>query len=112
MAGSLSTFGKFQTLLHETDLTATQFAALCAAYGIKMTDASLSRALKAGDFKLDTDQMLRPLILRIEDLVRCAGLFKVSFADVENVKLLLDLLNDGHEVSVKIELKPNSNTQH
>jgi len=46
----------------------------------------------------------------VEELVERALPFRLSFDDIECVKLLLDLLNDGHKLSVGIELT-NSNFQ-
>jgi hypothetical protein len=101
-----STFGILSTLLRDTDLLPTQFVALCSAYGIEISNATLSRALKAGKFSShEVSETLRPLVLGLENLVEKAALVRLAFDETEHIKLLLDLLNDGHELSVNIKLK-------
>lgn len=96
-----STFGKLQTLLQESGLLPTQFVALCNAFGIEISNATLSRAVKAGRFNNhQTDEMLRPLVLKLEDLVQRAAPFQVSFEDAENMKLVLDIIDLGVDIQV------------
>ena len=102
--GTLGTFTKLQNLLR-LNLSATQFVGLCQAYGFDgITNAWFSRTLKTGKLNHDTDKLLRPLILRIEDLVERARPFPVSFQNSEHVKLLLDVIADGANYSVDVNL--------
>lgn len=73
MSGSLSVFGRLQTLLHESDMSATDFVAVCAACGFKTNGAAISRAAQAQKFTHELDELLHPLIARLEDLVRRAA---------------------------------------
>lgn len=117
MGGSLSTFTKFENLLRTTSLTSTRFSALCRLYEIKgMSDASLNRALQKKDFSIEAELAIRDLVVRIEKLVAEVAPLAVPFEDIEGTKLILDLLQDGHEISVRVLLTPskqdsNSNTQ-
>jgi hypothetical protein len=96
MSGSLSSFGRLQTLLHQTTMTPTQFVRLCQAFDIDcVTDASLSRAIKAGSFKHDVELALRPVITRLEDLVDRCDPFPVAFDDTAGVKDALDYIEGG-----------------
>ena len=107
MSKQWSTFGKLQTLLQETTLLPTQFVALCNAYEIEISNALISRAIKAGKFNNhETDEMLRPLVLKLEDLVERAWPFPVSFEDSEHVRFLLDAINTGVNFSVGAEFIP------
>ena len=108
MGGALSTITKFETLLRTTSLTPTRFSALCSLYGIRgMSDASINRALQKKDFSIEAELAIRDLVVRIESLITKAQPFAVPFEDIETTKLLLDLLTDGHELSVQILLRPN-----
>lgn len=107
-----STIDKLAHLLRETDCDQSQFMKLVELYGLDVSQATISRALRDGKFlKHETGERLRPLIMRIEDLVSCAGVFEISFKDAGHIKLLLDLLNDGHKIAPpRIELQPNSSS--
>jgi hypothetical protein len=109
MGGSLSTITKLQSLLRPGGaLKPIQFAALAQSFGLTgITNQWLSRALTSGKINHDTDNALRPLILAVEDLVQHALPFRVAFEDVENVKFLMDLLKDGHQLAVQILLIPD-----
>lgn len=99
---------KLQTLLRNSGLTGTTFTAICNAYGIEITQSTISRALKAEKFTShELDQTLRPVVLGIEDLVQRALPFRVAFDDVQNVKFLMDLVKDGHQLLVEIMLAPS-----
>ncbi len=115
MSGSLSTITKLQNLLRPNSgaLKPMQFSELCRAYGLAgITTQWLSRTLKSNKLNHDTDAALRPLVLVVEDLVQRALPFRLSFDDVECVKLLLDFLNDGHTLRVDLQLtEPNSGNQ-
>jgi hypothetical protein len=105
-----STFGKLRVLLQETGLLPTQFIALCGAYGIEISNATLSRAIKAGRFNNhETDEMLRPLILKLEDLVERAKPFPIALDDADHIKLLLDIIGRGADLKVGAPISINSN---
>ena len=108
-----STFGKLQQLLQETDLIPNQFVSLCNLYGVEISNATLSRAIKAGKFNNhETDEMLRPLILKLEDLVQRAAPFRISFENAEDTKLILDVLDLGVDIQVGASIKINSNSSN
>jgi len=114
VSGSFSTITKLKNLLRPTSgaLKPIQFAELCQAYGLAgITTQWISRTLKANKLNHDTDKALRPLVLVVEDLVQRALPFRLAFDDIECVKLLLDFLNDGHKLSVDIQLTNSSAQQ-
>lgn len=117
MGGALSTITKFENLLRTTSLTPARFSALCSLYGVRgMSDASINRALQKKDFSIEAELAIRSLVVRMETLVAKAQPFAVPFEDIETTRLMLDLIEDGHELSVQILLRPskkdpNSNTQ-
>ena len=93
---SWTTMHKLQNLLQTTRLTATQFTAIINEFGIDMVPSTMSRALKAGKFTShEVDQMLRPIVLKIEDLVERAAPFEISFESAETTKIILDLIDLG-----------------
>jgi hypothetical protein len=109
--GSLGTFTKSKNLLR-TSLSATEFVGLCQLYGFEgVTNAWLSRTLKSGKLNHDTDKTLRHLILRIEDLIERARPFPVAFENSEHIKLLLDVISDGANYSVDVNLIPFAGKQ-
>jgi hypothetical protein len=96
MPGSLSTLGKVETLLRETDINTTRLSALCFLYGIDgCSEASLSRALKGGRLSAETDKDLRQLVLKIEQLIASARPIQLSFREPEKIKQWLDDLTAG-----------------
>ena len=107
-----STFGKLQQLLQETDLIPNQFVSLCNLYGVEISNATLSRAIKGGKFNNhETDEMLRPLILKLEDLVQRAAPFRISFENAEDTKLILDVLDLGVDIQVGASISINSSKE-
>jgi hypothetical protein len=105
------TFEILQRLLQE-NLLPVQFTALCNAYGIEISNATISRAIKNGHFNNhETSEMLRPLILKLDDLVERARPFPVAFENSEHIKTLLDSIEVGLALSANtIPLyKNNSN---
>jgi hypothetical protein len=101
MSAEWSTFGKLQKLLRETDLLPIQFVALCNVFGIQVSNALISRAIKAGQFNNhETDEMLRPLVLKLEDVVERAAPFTISFENAESTKLILDVIDLGVDIQV------------
>jgi hypothetical protein len=109
MSKPWSTFDKFQLLRQEAGLTQIQFIALCNAYGIEISNATISRAIKVGKFSNhETSEMLRPLVLKLEDLVERAAPFKVSFEDADATKLVLDILDLGVDLQVGAPIKINN----
>lgn len=102
------TFEILQRLLQE-NLLPVQFTALANAYGIEISNATISRVIKNGQFNNhETDQMLRPLILKLDDLVQRAAPFKVSFEDAEATKLVLDVIDLGVDLTVGAPISINS----
>ena len=118
-SGSLSTFTRLQKLLHVNpasgvaDIKATQFVNLCQAYGFEgITTQWLSRTLKSKKLYDDTDRLLEPLITKIEDLIKRAHLFPVSFENPDAIKFLLDVIGMGLDVSAGvIQRETNSSNQ-
>ena len=104
-----STIGKLM-FLHETaGLLPIQFTGICHAYGIDISNATISRAMKNANFtNHETSEMLRPLVLKLEDLVQRAKPFPISFADPEITKLVLDVINDGADLSVGTPISTNN----
>jgi hypothetical protein len=109
MGGALSTFSRFNNLLRTTSLTPTKFSALCRLYEIQgLSDASLNRAIQRKDFNHEVDVAVEPLVSRIEDLIKRARPFPVSFDDVEVTKMVLDFIGFGFDVRVGEPISVNS----
>jgi len=99
MSGTLNTFTKFDNLLRH--MSATELSTLFQIFGFDFVSTQwISRVSKAGKFNLDVDQKLRPLVLRIEDLIERARPIPVSFENAENIRFLLDIIGVGVELSV------------
>jgi len=108
MAAAFDTFIKFINLRDTTNLTNTRFAVLCGLYEIPgMSDASLNRALQRKSFSQDVDLAVRPLILRIENLIDSMKPLPVSFENVEVVKLFLDLRKNLLDHGIDLSLSTN-----
>jgi hypothetical protein len=108
VAGSRETIAILRKLLHQNsagvaDVKAINFAELCQAYGLTgITTQWISRTLKNNKLNHDTDAALRPLVLLIEELVQRAKPYPISFDNIEHIKMLLDLFNDGYEFSTTV----------
>jgi len=106
MAGARETITILQKLLHPNSagvahIKAIQLACLCQAYGLTgITTQWISRTLEKNKINNDTDKALRPILLRLEDLIERAAPFKISFEDVEVTKLVLNLIGFGVDVRV------------
>ena len=94
------------------------FAALAVVFGIpKASKAKLYEAFRGGKvLDKETAQRLWELWECIEVLATKVEPFPVPYHDIQSVKLLLDLLKDGHDLAVQILIRPskqdsNSNTQ-
>jgi hypothetical protein len=111
MSGALSPHSKLQRLLRQ-NISGIQFVNLCQEYGLTgITNQWLSRAMKKNDFARDTQEMLRPLIERIEKLVehfQQTGI-PFSFEDPKMARFWLTLIDDG--VRVNWEVPKNSTTE-
>jgi hypothetical protein len=86
--------------LHE--MSVETFAALAALYNIpKASKAKLYESFRGGK-ALDNETALKlwKLWERIEDLVRRAKPFPIALTDAAHVKVLLDVLADGVDLSV------------
>jgi hypothetical protein len=92
-------------------MKAIQFAELCQAYGLTgITTQWLSRTLKANKLNHDTDKALRPVVLGVEDLVERVKPFKIAFDNAEHVKLLIDVINLGVDLSVGSPISINNSS--
>jgi hypothetical protein len=112
METSTSTTAKIKSLLRESStLNVTRLSALFTVCGLTkgLSDASINRALQLGKFPRDVDDVVKPVVLALENLVAMARPYQIAFEDPEHVKLLLDILGDGGELSVSIKL--NSSAQ-
>jgi hypothetical protein len=109
-AGALDTYTKFQNLLRL--MSATECADLFQAFGFDfVTTQWISRVTKVGKFNNDVDQKLKPLILRVEDLIERARPFPVAFENSEHINTLLDAIDLGIDLSTNtIPLYKNSIT--
>ncbi len=111
MAGTFDTFTKFINLRDTTNLTNTRFTVLCGLYEIPgMSDASLNRALQRKSFSQDVDLAVRPLILRIENLIESMKPLPVSFENVEVVKLFLDLRENLLDHGIDLQISTNNSS--
>jgi hypothetical protein len=107
----ISTIDKIKTLLQETSLSASQLVAICEVFGIKISNAKLSRALADGSFTVHRfDEEIRPLILKLEDLVERFAPAPISFEDVEHIQRLFVLLDIGVDLGVGTR-NTNSSTE-
>jgi hypothetical protein len=82
------------------------------AHGLSgITTQWLSRTLHRGKIAYDTDVVLRPIVLQIEDLIKRFEMIPLSFDDTDHIKLLLELIkDDGLDVHASIRL-PNGDTE-
>jgi len=104
MSGALSTHSRLQRLLRQ-NLSGIEFVNLCQQYGMTgITNQWLSRAMRKNDFAHDTQVLLDPLVIRIEDLIARFHPAPLSFADAEHIKLLLDLIH-GSGLNLRAEIE-------
>lgn len=112
MSGTRSTFGILQSLLHPSasDIKMTHFVKLAQSYDWPVTDPLMHRAVKAGKFEHATEIALRELVLELEKLVKRFQPLRISIANTEATKVLLDCLRAGLDFWVEPETnsKPDS----
>jgi len=103
-----STVDKARVLLRDTALTQPQLVNILAEFGVELSNATLSRALRDGFLaKHELDQRVRVVVMALESWARDATpFFKVDFSDTRAVKALIDLRLSGgmsFEVNVVID---------
>jgi hypothetical protein len=80
---------------------------LFLAYGFSgITTQWVSRTLQSGKMPHDTAIAIRPLVLKIENLIQRAEPFPVSFENIELVQNLLDAIGEGVDLSTRASLMP------
>jgi hypothetical protein len=100
MDGSESTIIKIENLLRQTNLNAARLSVLCSLYGLKgLSDSSIARSTQLKKLSNSVDLQLRPLVLKIENLISRAEPFPISFVDPEHIKTLLDAVDLGVNLS-------------
>jgi len=90
-----------------------QFAALAALYNIpKASKGKLYESFRGGK-PLDsaTATKLWKLWERVLDLIERAKPFPLALNDAESIKLLLDILGEGVDLEVAINVEPKVRTQ-
>ena len=107
--GSLSTYELLDELFNATDLNGLRFTEICKLYELRgVSDAAMSRAMQRRAFSNETDERVRPLVLKLRNLVAKVHPLMVSFKDPAKVKSLLDAIDDGTLFIIEpIPLKKN-----
>ncbi len=102
MSEYVPTIDKLIALLRDSGLSQAQFVELCRVYGHKISTAKISVALSSGGFaNHKVDQELRPLILKIEDLVERFAPLPVSFEDAARTKSIFELIDLGIDLGTR-----------